>query len=106
MEERMETTKLTNEQPTAPSKYKALGAAMAVDLMIGFWFGIGVILSAKMVNSVDYCLEELTANKMAEQNQVQHVTTKEPKKAKASMRLAEYNRRKREELAQMKSSEE
>ena len=32
----------------------------------------------------------------------QQVTTKDPKKIEAGKRLAEYNRRKREELAQMK----
>ena len=79
----------------------SLGAAMAAELMIGFWFGIGVILAAKMVHSLEYCIEELisenkvTANKMAEQNQVM---TKDPKKVEAGKRLAEYNHRKREEL--------
>ena len=27
----------------APGSYEGLGAAMAAELMIGFWFGIGVI---------------------------------------------------------------
>ena len=77
--------------------------------MIGFWFGIGVILAVKMVNSLDYCIEELkaenkvTANKIAEENQIQQVATKGTKKAKVGKRLAEYNRRKREELPQMKA---
>ena len=35
------------------------GAAMAAELMVGFWFGIGVILAVKMVNS----LEELISRK-------------------------------------------
>ena len=39
------------------------GAAMAAELMIGFWFGIGVILASKMVHSLDYCIEELTSRK-------------------------------------------
>ena len=42
-----------------PSKYEGLGAAMAADIMVGFWFGIGVILAVKMVNS----LEELISRK-------------------------------------------
>ena len=50
MEEQMETTNLMNKQPTTPSEYEGLGAAMAAELMIGFWFGIGVILAVKMVN--------------------------------------------------------
>ena len=47
---------------------------------------------------------KVTANKMAEENQVQQVmkepqqvTTKNSNKVKAGKRLAEYNRRKREE---------
>ena len=42
-----------------PSKYEGLGAAVAAELMIGFWFGIGAILAIKMVNS----LEELISRK-------------------------------------------
>ena len=48
MEERVETT----EKPTTLSKYEGLGAAMAAELMVGFWFGIGVILAVKMVHSL------------------------------------------------------
>ena len=41
---------------------------------------------------------------MAEQNQVQQVTMKDPaKKVEAGKRLAAYNHRKREEFAQMKA---
>ena len=54
---KMETTDLTREQQKTSSKYEGLGAAMAAELMLGFWFGIGVILAVKMVNSLDYCIE-------------------------------------------------
>ena len=63
MEERMEMADLTSEQPATPSKYEDLGSAMASELMIGFQFGIGVILAIRMVNSLDYCIEELTSRK-------------------------------------------
>ena len=53
----METANLTNKKPTTPSKYECLGASMAAEIMIGFWFGIGVILPVKMVNSLDYFIE-------------------------------------------------
>ena len=43
---------------------------------------------------------------MAEQIQVQQVTTKDPKKVEVGKRLAEYNRRKREELKEQKSEVE
>ena len=56
MEEQVETTE-------KPSKYEGLGAAMAAELMIGFWFGIGVILAAKMVHNLEYCTEELISRK-------------------------------------------
>ena len=63
MEERVEMTDLMNAQPTTLSKYKGLGAAMAAELMTGFWFGIGVILAIRMVNSLDYCVEALINRK-------------------------------------------
>ena len=46
----------TNEKP---SKYLGLTAAIAAELMVGFWFGIGAILAIKMVSS----LEELISRK-------------------------------------------
>ena len=49
----------TIDQMTTPNKNEGLGAAMAAELMIGFWFGIGAILAAKMVYSLEYCIEEL-----------------------------------------------
>ena len=42
-----------------PSKYSGLAAAIATELMIGFWFGVGAILAIKMVRS----LEELISRK-------------------------------------------
>ena len=42
-----------------PSKYEGLTDALAAELMIGCWFGIGAILAIKMVNSV----EELISRK-------------------------------------------
>ena len=59
----METIDQTTEKPTTLSKYEGLGAAMAAELMIGFWFGTGVILAAKMVHSLEYCIEELISRK-------------------------------------------
>ena len=60
---KMETTDLTSEKQTTPSKYKGLGAAITAELMIGFWCGIGVILAIRMVNSLDYCIEEIISRK-------------------------------------------
>ena len=40
---------------------------------------------------------------MAEENQIQQVTTKDPKKVEVCKRLVEYNHRKREELKAQKS---
>ena len=37
MEEQVETINLMTEKPTTPSKYEHLGAAMAAELMFGFW---------------------------------------------------------------------
>ena len=41
------------------SKYEGLAAALAAELMIGFWFGIGAVSATKMVSS----LEELISRK-------------------------------------------
>ena len=45
------------------SKCEGLGAAMVAEQIIGFWFGIGVILAAKMVHSLKDCIEELISRK-------------------------------------------
>ena len=51
------------EKSRAPGKYEGLEAAMAAELMIGFWFAIGVILAVKMVHSLEYCIEKLIIRK-------------------------------------------
>ena len=56
----METIEQTNKKPR---KYEGLGAAMDAELMVGFWFGIGAILAAKMVYSLEYCIEELISRR-------------------------------------------
>ena len=53
---------ITSKQPTTPNKYEDIGSAMAAELMIGFWFRIGVILAIEMVNSLDYHIEELISS--------------------------------------------
>ena len=37
----------TNKNLLTSTKYAGLAAAMAAELMIGFWFGIGAILAVK-----------------------------------------------------------
>ena len=59
IEEQVTKTNLMSEKSTTPSKDAGLGSAMVAELMIGFWFGIGAILAVKMMNSLDYCIEEL-----------------------------------------------
>ena len=63
MEEQVETIDMSSEQLTTPSKYEDLGSVMAAELMIGFWFEIGVILAIRMANSLDYCIEALISRK-------------------------------------------
>ena len=48
---------------------------------------------------------EAATTKMAEQTQLQQVMMKDPKKVEVGKRLAEYNSRKREELAKAQKSE-
>ena len=45
------------------SKYEGLQAAMAAKLMIGFWFGIGVILAIRIVDNLGHCAEVLMSSK-------------------------------------------
>ena len=47
---------------TTLSKYEVIGAVMSVGVL-GFWFGIGAALGIKMVNSLEYCIEELISRK-------------------------------------------
>ena len=111
---KLDLRKETNEWPTTPCKYVGLGAAIAAELKIGFWFDIGVILAVGVVNSLSYCTGVLMSNssqwvatKMEGPGQV---TMKDPKgkdlkKVEVGKRLAEYNHRKREELAKAQKSE-
>ena len=46
--------------------------------MIGFWFGVGAMLAVGVADGLNHFFEKLTgkaATKMAEQTQVQQVTT-------------------------------
>ena len=62
---KMEMTDLTSKHQTTPSKYGGLGAFMAAKLVIGFWFGIRVIVAIRMLNSLDYYVEELLNGKQS-----------------------------------------
>ena len=55
-----------------PSKSEVIGYFIGMD-MVGFCFGIGLMLAVKTVNNVECCINR-NAYKMAEENQV----TKEP----------------------------
>ena len=54
---------MMSKQPATLSKYEGLGCAMAAELMIGFWFGIGVILAIRTVDNLDHCIELLMSSK-------------------------------------------
>ena len=43
--------------------YEGLVTAMAAEIMIGFWSGVGAILAVKTVQSLEYCIEELISRK-------------------------------------------
>ena len=59
----METTDVTSEQPATPNKYAGLGAAITSELMIGFWFGVGVILAAGVVDGLKHFVGAITRGK-------------------------------------------
>ena len=50
MEQKMNKNLLTS------SKYEGLTAAIAAELMIGFWFRVGVMLAVKTLESLEYCI--------------------------------------------------
>ena len=63
MAEQIDNTELSKEigkQPSIwnafPSKYEGLGAAMPAGLIIGFWFGIGLISAVGVVDGLNYCV--------------------------------------------------
>ena len=58
----MEMKKEMSEWLATPSKYTGLGAAMAAEPMIGFLFGIGVILAVGVVDSLNYCIGALMSS--------------------------------------------
>ena len=65
MVEQIEMTDLRkkmSEQLTTLSKYTGLGAPIAAELMIAFWFGIGFILAVRLVGSLNYCVELITSS--------------------------------------------
>ena len=49
----------TREQP---SKCEVIGSFIGMG-MVGFCFGIGLILAVKTVNNLEYCIEELLSRK-------------------------------------------
>ena len=46
----------TNKNLLTSSKYEGLTAAVAAELMIGFWFGVGAALAVKTLESLEYCI--------------------------------------------------
>ena len=44
-------------------KYTALGAAITAELMIGFWFGVGIMLAVGIVDGLNYCTGGLMSKK-------------------------------------------
>ena len=65
MPEQIDNTELRKEMselPMTPNKYTGLGAAIAAKLMIGFWFGIGVILAVGVVDGLNCLVEAITSS--------------------------------------------
>ena len=50
----METRKETSKQPATISKYAGLGAAITAELIIGFWFGIGVTSAIGVMDGLSH----------------------------------------------------
>ena len=72
-------------KPATPSKYTGLGASITAELMIGFWFGIGVTLANGVADSLNHFLGRLPAvatneitTKMSERTQVNAASVEVP----------------------------
>ena len=50
-------------ETTAPSKYTGLGAAITAELMIGFWFGVGVMLAVRIADGLNHYVGSITRGK-------------------------------------------
>ena len=55
-----EQMKKTSRKPA--TKYAGLGVAIAAELMVGFWFGVGVILAIGVVDGSNYFIGELMSS--------------------------------------------
>ena len=45
-----------NKNLSTSSKPEGLAAAIAAELMIGFWFGVGIVLAVKTLECLEYCI--------------------------------------------------
>ena len=48
---------------TTPSKYAGLRAAITAELMIGFWFGVGVILAFGVADGLNHFVRAVARGK-------------------------------------------
>ena len=60
---RMEMIDLMSEQPATLSKYAGLGAAITAELMIGFWFGVRVMLAVGVADGLNHFIRTVTRGK-------------------------------------------
>ena len=56
-------TDLASEQPTTPSTYAGLGAAITAELIIGFWFGVGIMLAVGVLDGLNHFIRVVTIRK-------------------------------------------
>ena len=61
MEEQVERVEM-NKNLLTSSKCEVIGSFIGMGMM-GFCFGIGLILAVKTVNNLEYCIEELISRK-------------------------------------------
>ena len=55
----MENEQVNQRENLSTSSPRSLFNFLAAELMIGFWFGIGVVLAVETVQGIEYCIEEL-----------------------------------------------
>ena len=63
MAEQIDDTEQKKEMSEQPAtKYAGLGATIVAELMVGFWFGVGVILAVGVVDGLNYCAGALMSS--------------------------------------------
>ena len=55
---------------TTPSKYAGLASTITAELMIGFWFGVGIMLTTGVADGLNQMIRAVTRGKKVTANEM------------------------------------